>query len=109
MAKRTVPEETEAQWKSGLKALDEAVKALGGQQAVAEIVGAKQPSVYHALTESKKVPAEWCLPIERAMEEKRALDENVKVITRRDLRPDLWPEEDAPPQGATSEIRDTAA
>jgi len=70
---------------TGIEALKAAYEMLGSQQAVAEVVGVKQPSVHKMLTEGKKVPGEWCLPIERATEGK---------ITRYQLRPDLYPIEE---------------
>jgi len=71
---------------TGIAALQRAKDLLGSQQALADIVGVKQPSVHHILNDGKKVPAEWCLPIERATEGK---------VTRHDLRPDLYPDEAA--------------
>lgn len=74
----------------GLEALARAKAVLGSQQALADAVGVKQPSVHHILTDGKKVPAEWCIPIERAT---AAKDPN-KIVTRHDLRPDLYPREE---------------
>lgn len=71
---------------SGLDALARAKVLLGSQQALADAVGVKQPSVHHILSEGKRVPAEWCLPVEQATKGK---------ITRHQLRPDLYPVEDA--------------
>jgi len=70
----------------GLAALHRAKDILGSQQAVADAVGVKQPSVHGILTHGKKVPAEWCLPLEKATNGQ---------ITRHQLRPDLYPAEDA--------------
>lgn len=67
---------------TGMEALRRAKELLGSQKAVADAVGIKQPSVHRILSDGKKVPAEWCLPLERATEGK---------VTRHQLRPDLWP------------------
>jgi DNA-binding transcriptional regulator YdaS (Cro superfamily) len=67
---------------AGIEALRRAYGLLGSQRAMADVVGVKQPSVNEILKYGKKVPAEWCLPIERATHGK---------VTRYDLRPDLYP------------------
>ncbi len=71
---------------TGIDALRRAKDALGSENALAQVVGVKQPSVNYILNSGKRVPAEWCLPVETATEGK---------ITRHDLRPDLYPEEAA--------------
>lgn len=70
----------------GISALRRAKDILGSEYAVAEVVGVKQPSVNYILNSGKKVPAEWCLAIERATEGQ---------VTRHELRPDLYPDEAA--------------
>ncbi|MEB5150235.1 Cro/CI family transcriptional regulator, partial [Pseudomonas aeruginosa] len=57
------------------------------QGAAAKAVGVTPQAVSEIVRIGKKVPAEWCLPIERATEGK---------ITRHELRPDLYPLENAP-------------
>lgn len=69
---------------TGIDALKVAKDTLGTEAALADAVGVKQPSVNYILKSGKRVPAEWCLPIERATEGK---------ITRHQLRPDLYPED----------------
>lgn len=72
---------------SGMEALKRAKKLLGGtEQALAEAVGRKQPTVHGVLKRGKEVPAEWCIPLERATGGK---------IKRHELRPDLYPKEEA--------------
>lgn len=67
-------------------AFKRAVKLIGSQQKVAEVVGVSQPSVcYIVNTAAAKVPAEWCLPVERATD---------GAITRHQLRPDLYPKDE---------------
>jgi DNA-binding transcriptional regulator YdaS (Cro superfamily) len=66
----------------GIAALVTAKNILGSEAAVASAVGVKQPSVNYILRRGKKVPAEWCIAIERATDGR---------ITRSQLRPDLFP------------------
>lgn len=73
----------------GIAALERAKTILGSQQALADVVGVKQPSVHYMLREGKKVPAEWCQPIEEATREKG------DPVYRHELRPDLYPVEAA--------------
>jgi len=70
----------------GIDALKKAANILGSQRAVADAIGIKQPSVNQILKRGKKVPAEWCIPLERATRAKGT------TVTRHQLRPDLFPE-----------------
>lgn len=79
------PAEIEA-FKHGLEHFKTAIGLLKGQKALADAVGVKQPSVHHILNDGKKVPAEWCLKIELATH---------GAVTRHQLRPDLYPAEEA--------------
>lgn len=83
---------------TGIEALKQAKGILGSEAAVAAAVGVKQPSVNHILNNGKKVPAEWCIPLERATDGK---------ITRHDLRPDLYPLDDDSP--ASTKLQPGAA
>lgn len=67
-----------------LKALQRAIAVLGSQAALARIVGVRQPSVWRALRVARRASAEWCVPIERATK---------GIVTRHELRPDLYPEQ----------------
>lgn len=67
-----------------------AVDLLGGPTAAAKEIGKAQSSVSEALSQGKKVPAEWCIPIEKAT----AAKDPKKIVTRHDLRPDLYPREE---------------
>ncbi len=69
---------------TGIDALRRAKEKLGSEQALADVVGVKQPSVNYMLRSGKRVPAEWCIPVEEAT-----------GITRHALRPDLYPIEDS--------------
>ncbi len=70
---------------NGIEALRRAMEDLGlSQEDVATMVGVKQPSVSYILTNGKKIPAEWCLPLERGTD---------GVLDRHKLRPDLYPNE----------------
>lgn len=62
------------------EALKEAVAQAGGQAALARAVGVSQPSVWHWLHRSKRVPADFVIAVEKAT-----------GINRRNLRPDLYP------------------
>ena len=66
----------------GILALRRAKEILHKQSVLAEIVGVTQPSVAYMLRSGKRVPAEWCLPIEQATK---------GAVTSHDLRPDLYP------------------
>lgn len=61
-------------------ALRRAVNMVGGQSALARLLGVKQQHVYYWL--KKSVPARRVLAIERATEGQ---------VTRHELRPDLYP------------------
>lgn len=62
-----------------------AVDLLETQTAFAKAIGKPQSSVSEILKDGKKVPAEWCLPVEKATHGQ---------ITRHQLRPDLYPPEE---------------
>jgi DNA-binding transcriptional regulator YdaS (Cro superfamily) len=66
----------------GISALRRAIEILGSQAAVATAIGKSQQSVSEIARRGKRVPAEWCLPIEEATNGR---------ISRHDLRPDLYP------------------
>lgn len=70
------------------RALQKAIDAAGGQSALAEKLtehtGTKvlQQNVWSWLHRSKRVPSTMAIPIEMVVE---------GVVTRHDLRPDLYP------------------
>ena len=66
----------------GGHALATAVEIVGGQAALARILGVTQPNVWHWLHKSERVPGEYVLKIEAATGGK---------VSRHDLRPDLYP------------------
>jgi DNA-binding transcriptional regulator YdaS (Cro superfamily) len=67
------------------EALKRACKLAGGQKPLADRIGTTQSQVWYWLTRSKKgVPAEFVMPIEEAT-----------GVSRSELRPDLWPLEEA--------------
>lgn len=82
---------------TGIEALKKAIGILGSQAEAARAVGVKQPSISFIVTKGERVPAEWCIPLERATEGQ---------ITRHQLRPDLYPDDDD--QKGSSEIRPAA-
>jgi DNA-binding transcriptional regulator YdaS (Cro superfamily) len=63
-------------------ALSRAVEAAGSQAALARALGISQPSVWHWVHRSKRVPAEFVLAVEAET-----------GVRRHDLRPDLYPAE----------------
>lgn len=67
------------------QALLDAIEVLGSQTAMAELCGISQPAVHKWVRDGKQLPAEYCLRVEVAT-----------GISRHDLRPDLYPREDAP-------------
>ena len=67
-----------------LDALKRAVDAAGGQASLARAVGVSQPSVWHWLNKSGRLPAEYVIPTEAAT-----------GVSRHELRPDLYPAEQA--------------
>ena len=70
--------------KTGIGALRQAIRHhLRSQVAVARAVGVSPQAVSEILRRGRRVPAEWCLPLETA---------TAGAITRHDLRPDLYPE-----------------
>ncbi|MBL6854531.1 MAG: helix-turn-helix domain-containing protein [Alphaproteobacteria bacterium] len=74
---------------TGIDALRRAKTILGGTEAaIAAVVGVTQPAVNYVFNTSKKVPAEWCIPLERATEAKG------QKIGRQQFRPDIYPPED---------------
>ena len=68
------------------QALTKAIEVVGGQGELARRLGLKQGHIWWWLHRSHRVPAEQVLAIERA---------TAGQVTRYDLRPDLYPQEDA--------------
>jgi DNA-binding transcriptional regulator YdaS (Cro superfamily) len=73
----------------GKTALELAIDAMGTQQALADALGIKSPSITE--WRDRKVPAERCIPIEEA---------TCGAVTRYELRPDVFGP--APAQSADS-------
>ena len=69
-----------------MEALKRAVEIAGGQTALAEALGVKQAHVWNWLNRDNALPAEYCIPIERATDGR---------VTRHELRPDIYPDERA--------------
>ncbi len=65
-------------------ALTRAVNKTGGQSAFARLHGVSQPTVWAWLKQGKSLPAEFVLKTEEAT-----------GISRHELRPDIYPVEDA--------------
>lgn len=71
---------------SPASALKSAVDLVGGQSAMARLLGLAQASVWAWVHKEKPLPAEHVLKVEE-----------VTGISRHDLRPDLYPRDDASP------------
>lgn len=70
-----------------LEALSRAVNVFETQAKFAKAIGVPQSRVSEVLRgEGRGIPAEWCPKIEEATEGR---------VKRSDLRPDLWPSEEA--------------
>jgi DNA-binding transcriptional regulator YdaS (Cro superfamily) len=67
-----------------ITALNAAIAKAGGQNALARLLGISQPAVFHWVKNGKPIPAEHVLKTEGAT-----------GISRHDLRPDIYPREDA--------------
>lgn len=68
-------------------ALAKAVRWMGSQSAFARLIGRAQQTVNDWLRDGRPLPAEYVLTVEAAT-----------GISRHELRPDLYPVEDAPAQ-----------
>lgn len=68
-------------------ALAKAIEVVGGQTQLARLLGVKQANVWHWLNKAERVPGEYVLAIETA---------TGGQVTRHDLRPDLYPDAEAP-------------
>ena len=66
--------------------LEMAVRIVGSQAELARRCGTSQPRIWQCLNRNRSVPADLVLPIERSTE---------GAVTRHQLRPDLYPLEDA--------------
>ena len=67
------------------QALRAAVEAIGSQSATARLLNISQAAVWKWLAEAKSLPPEHVLAVEAAT-----------GISRHELRPDIYPIEDAP-------------
>lgn len=64
--------------------IERAVRLAGGQAELARLCKTSQPRIWQCLHRNLTVPAELVLPIERAVN---------GLVTRYELRPDLYPVE----------------
>lgn len=65
-----------------LGALERAIAIAGGQSALARAMGLRQCHVWSWLKRNKRVPASQVIKLEKAVN---------GIVTRHDLRPDLYP------------------
>ena len=68
----------------GIAALVRAVELLGSQMKTARAAGVSGQAVSEVLRRGRRVPAEWCLKLEKA---------TGGAVTASSLRPDLYPKE----------------
>jgi DNA-binding transcriptional regulator YdaS (Cro superfamily) len=69
---------------TGLPALKRAIEIIGTQTAVALVVGVTAQAVSDMVRNGKRVPAEWCRPLEIATAKAG------EKISAHQLRPDLF-------------------
>ena len=67
---------------NGIGALKTTIAQLGSQVAVARVAGVSPQAVSEIVRRGRRVPAEWCLPIQEA---------TGGAVSAHDLRPDLYP------------------
>ncbi len=67
-----------------MEGLQKAISHLGGQSALGRALGIKQQIVWGWLHKSKRVPAEFAIPIEKATD---------GHVNRHELRPDIYPDD----------------
>lgn len=65
--------------------IDEVVKLAGGQAELARRCSTSQPRIWQCVHRNKRIPADLVIPFERAVGGK---------VTRHDMRPDLYPNEE---------------
>jgi len=71
-------------------ALERAARVLGGQAALASLLGyADRRNVTPWFKTSRAFPAEYCPVVERATREKHRQDPEATVVTCEELRPDV--------------------
>lgn len=71
-----------------ISALETAIGIAGGQTALGRLIGKDQKSIWAWLNTTKQVPAEFVIPIEKAVNGQ---------VTRFELRPDIYPIDDLGP------------
>lgn len=71
-------------------ALRRAAEALGGQAALASLLGySDRRNVWPWFKTTRQFPAEHCPPVERATRERHAMDPSKPIVTCEELRPDV--------------------
>lgn len=76
-----------------MAAIKRAVDVVGGQSAMARLLGRAQASVWAWVNKGTPVPAEHCFAIEEAT-----------GVSRHDLRPDIYPRGEAPAAGRADHL-----
>jgi DNA-binding transcriptional regulator YdaS (Cro superfamily) len=70
---------------TAMAALAKAVRLLGSQMKTGKAIGVSGQAVSEVMRRGRRVPAEWCLKIEKA---------TGGAVTAHALRPDLYPKGD---------------
>ena len=70
---------------TGMAALAKAVRLLGSQMKTGKAIGVSGQAVSEVMRRGRRVPAEWCLKIEKA---------TGGAVSAHALRPDLYPKGD---------------
>jgi DNA-binding transcriptional regulator YdaS (Cro superfamily) len=78
------PEHMENNGDTGMAALAQAVRLLGSQIKTGKAIGVSGQAVSEVLRRGRRVPAEWCLKLQKA---------TGGAVTANALRPDLYPKE----------------
>lgn len=77
------------------QALKRAASIMGSATAVAKAVGVTSQAVSERLRKNLPATAEWCIPLERALIEKAKAEGRTDIVTRQELRPDIYPPEES--------------
>jgi DNA-binding transcriptional regulator YdaS (Cro superfamily) len=71
-----------ADGETGIAALAKAVRLIGSQMKTGKAIGVSGQAVSEVLRRGRRVPAEWCLKLQKA---------TGGQVTAGELRPDLYP------------------
>ncbi len=84
---------TNHRFDSPAAAFAHAIRVIGSQRAIAELMSVTQQAISLIVREGRACPAENVLTVEAAT-----------GVSRHELRPDLYPRDDAPPSGPSRDL-----